>query len=135
MTFILYIIHELPLFEKWKTKRMKKNDSWNNACLSGQIVKLFYCNKFPRIRKNFDATIQSQMMIFPHTLWLELHSFVQKPCCIFRLLETSDRLIQVNNYEIVVNFFQISHNLTWYSAIVHTFTRIYPVCSNYELTK
>ena len=28
----------------------------------------------------------------------------------FRLLETSGRLIQVNNYEIVVNFFHISHN-------------------------
>ena len=44
-------------------------------------------------------------------------------------------LIQVNNYEIVVNIFHISHNLTWYSAIVHKFTRIYPVCSTYELTK
>ena len=43
--------------------------------------------------------------------------------------------VQVNNYEIVVNFFHISHNLTWYSAIVHKFTRIYPVCSTYELTK
>ena len=44
-------------------------------------------------------------------------------------------LIQVNNYEIVVNFFHISHNLTWYSAIVHKFTTIYTVCSTYELTK
>ena len=35
--------------------------------------------------------------------------------------------IQVNNYEIVVNFFHISHNLTWYSAIIRRFTRIYPV--------
>ena len=26
--------------------------------------------------------------------------------------------VQVNNYEIVVLFFHISHNLTWYSAIV-----------------
>ena len=43
--------------------------------------------------------------------------------------------VQVNNYEIVANFFYISHNLTWYSAIVHKFTRIYPVCSTYELTK
>ena len=39
--------------------------------------------------------------------------------------------VQVNNYEIVINFFDISHNLT----IVHKFTRIYPVCSTYELTK
>ena len=31
--------------------------------------------------------------------------------------------------------YHISHNLTWYSAIVHKFTRIYPVCSTYELTK
>ena len=44
-------------------------------------------------------------------------------------------LLQVNNYEIVVNFFHISHDLTWYSAIVHKFARIYPVCSTYELTK
>ena len=47
----------------------------------------------------------------------------------------SPNLIQVNNYEIVVNFFHISHNLTWYSVIVRKFTRIYPVCSTYELTK
>ena len=43
--------------------------------------------------------------------------------------------LQVHNHEIVVNIFHISHNLTWYSAIVHGFTRIYPVCSTYELTK
>ena len=29
----------------------------------------------------------------------------------------------------------ISHNLTWYLSIVHKFTRIYPFCSTYELTK
>ena len=28
-------------------------------------------------------------------------------------------LLQVNNYEIVVKNFHISHNLTWYSAIAH----------------
>ena len=44
-------------------------------------------------------------------------------------------MLQVSNCEIVVNFCHISHNLTWYSAIVHKFTRIYPVCSTYELTK
>jgi hypothetical protein len=43
--------------------------------------------------------------------------------------------LQVNDYEIVVNFFHISHNLTQYSVIVHKFGRIYPVCSTYELTK
>ena len=43
--------------------------------------------------------------------------------------------VQVNNYEIVVKIFHISHNLTWYSAIVHKFTRIYPVCSTYDVTK
>ena len=35
------------------------------------------------------------------------------------------KLVQLNNFEIVVNFFHISHNLTWYSAIVHKFTRLY----------
>ena len=43
--------------------------------------------------------------------------------------------LQINNYEIVVNFFHISHNFTWYSEIVHKFTRIYQVCSTYELKK
>ena len=43
--------------------------------------------------------------------------------------------IQVNDYEIVVKFFHISHNLTWYSAIVHKFIIIYPVCSKDDLTK
>ena len=42
--------------------------------------------------------------------------------------------IQVNHYEIVVKFAHINHNLT-YLAIVHKFTRIYPFCSTYELTK
>ena len=31
--------------------------------------------------------------------------------------------------------FHSSHNMTWYSAIVHRFTRFYPICSTYELTK
>ena len=44
-------------------------------------------------------------------------------------------ILQVNNYDIVVKFFHNSHNLTWYSAIVHKFTRINPICSTYELTK
>ena len=44
-------------------------------------------------------------------------------------------ILQVNNYEIIVKFFHIGHNLTWYSAIVHKFTRIYPVCSTTEVTK
>ena len=43
--------------------------------------------------------------------------------------------LQVNNYEIVVKIFHISHNLTWYSASAHKITRINPVCSTYELTK
>ena len=45
------------------------------------------------------------------------------------------RFLQVNNYDIVVKIFHISHDLTRYSAIVHKFTRIHPICSTYELTK
>ena len=43
--------------------------------------------------------------------------------------------MQVNDYEIVVVIFHISHKLTWLSAIVYKFTQIYPVCSTYEVTK
>jgi hypothetical protein len=44
-------------------------------------------------------------------------------------------LLQVHNYEIVVNFIHISHNLRWYSEVVHKFTIFYPVCSTFELIK
>ena len=53
----------------------------------------------------------------------------------FSLRKYNVNKVQVNNYEIVVKFFHISHKLTWYSAIVHEFTRIYQVCSTYDLTK
>ena len=49
--------------------------------------------------------------------------------CFRDLLTFNLSFLQVNKYEIVINFFHYSHNLTWYSAIVHKFTRIYPVCS------
>ena len=65
------------------------------------------------------------------------NSYYKQVC--FCVLSTKARFwywfLQVNDYEIVVNFFHISHNLTWYSAIVHKFTRIYQVCSTYELTQ
>ena len=44
-------------------------------------------------------------------------------------------LLQVNNYEIVIKFFHISHDLTWYSEIAQRFTRISKFCSTYEVTK
>ena len=34
--------------------------------------------------------------------------------------------LQVNNFEIVVNFFHISYNMTWYSEIVRKFTQYLP---------
>ena len=40
--------------------------------------------------------------------------------------------LEVNNYEIVINLFI---SAVWYSKIVHKSTRIYPICSTYELTK
>ena len=44
--------------------------------------------------------------------------------------------VQVNDYEIDVNFFHINHKLTFYClAIVHEFIIIYSVCSTYKLTK
>ena len=50
--------------------------------------------------------------------------------------ETKIKKLQVNIYEIDVNFFHISHKLICYcSAFVHKFTQIYPVCFTYELTK
>ena len=53
---------------------------------------------------------------------------------LYQVIKDNKSVLQTNNYEIVINFFQISYSLTWYSAIKHKFTRI-PVCSTYELTK
>ena len=55
----------------------------------------------------------------------------------FNLSESKKKtfVVQVKNYKIVVDIFHTCHKLTWYSAIAHKFTRIYPVCSTYELTK
>ena len=50
------------------------------------------------------------------------------------IYNTCKKNIQVDYYEIVKLFFHIRHNLTWYSAIVHKFTRIYLVCSTYDKT-
>ena len=55
------------------------------------------------------------------------------PFSVFWTLE--EHPVQVNNYEIVAKIFHVSHSLSWYSAIFHKFTRVYPVCSTYELTK
>ena len=74
-------------------------------------------------------------------IWAPFRPYVNEPFQvkiqkrIFNLVFSEFSCLQVNDYEIVLNFFHISHNLTWYSAIVHKFTRIYPVCSTYELTK
>ena len=49
------------------------------------------------------------------------------PLFIWHYLKASSyRLIIMRSSE---TFFHITQNLTWYSAIVHKFTRIYPVCS------
>ena len=86
----------------------------------------FFCKLNSTLLKDPDtsSTFSMQFVVVdqPHSMWL---------------VTSCNALgsIQVNNYEIVVNLFHISHNLTWYSAIFHKFTRIYPVCSTYELTK
>ena len=73
--------------------------------------------------------------IIVNTCLLELRSIKVKKLLWTSCKENKMVYVQVNNYEIIINFFHVSHNLTWYSAIVHKFTRIYQVCSTYELTK
>ena len=41
-----------------------------------------------------------------------------------KFLNSYHLVVQVNNYEIVVKNFHTSHNLTWYSAIVHKFSNL-----------
>ena len=116
------------------------NCAWNDFYnkLAGKLI--FMSWKISNMR-DFEATKSlaysskaraSSAIVELEKSFMRLHSKVST------LVETEScfwSIVQVNNYEIVVNFFHISHNLTWYSAIVHKFTRIYPVCSTYELTK
>ena len=60
-------------------------------------------------------------------LWLHIFSPNFVPIAVLLADFIAKIVLQVDDYEIVVNIFHISHNLTWYSAIVHKFTRIYPV--------
>ena len=48
----------------------------------------------------------------------------RKVLFLVHILLVGQHFVQVNNYEVVINFFHISHNLTRYSAIVNKFTRI-----------
>ena len=103
---------------------------------AGFYVKIKYGNT----RKWFFLSMQCQEYVF--YFYLFNNKFIYNTACTTSLsylyffsISLYAKKFQVNNYEIVVNFLHISHNLTWYSAIVHKFTRIYPVCSTYELTK
>ena len=73
-----------------------------------------------------------------HTLFIRVGTILWFLSEVFEIADGDafcNLVLQVDNYEIVVSIFHISHILTWYSAIVHKFIRIYPVCSTYELTK
>ena len=100
-------------FSKLSSKFSKRLDEW--------VVNFFLLRVFELIR--------------PMLILLSLPCVLQALIQVFqnfwpRILLTY--YVQVNNYEIVVNFFHISHNLTWYSAIVHKFTRIYQACNSCE---
>ena len=111
-------------------------------------------NSFNPLDKWFDSNIilRTNITEFKICIWMSCleHEYndvgrskleIQPPSSIALLgsnLKTKSYItfwLQVNNYEIVINFFHISHKLKWYSRIVHKFTRIYPFCSTYELAK
>jgi hypothetical protein len=106
--------------------------SWKIICLAHQIQQPIPNLEFWCCRMRFGCKMQLLFWILMNIFaWnTEICKFVQ----FLRRFHIAMHL-QVNGYEIVENFFHISHNLTWYSAIVHKVTRIYPVCSTYELTK
>ena len=64
--------------------------------------------------------------------WTKLISYVLWSIHLAFLLWKQAKYLQVNDYEIIIKFFHISHDVTWYSAIVHKFTIIHPVCSTYK---
>ena len=107
-------------------------------------------NKGKKSQRNYKEFVRDTfecVTCLLYVLWRALKKARKPPCFVVVILEghghccTKVRLekyrpIQVNIYKIAISFFHKSHELTCYcSAIVHKFTRIYPVWSTYELTK
>ena len=80
-----------------------------------------------KLLNSFKKSAQSSEANFDDFIW-KMMVFLTKSgaSVVLELMSNFSYLVQVNNYEIVLNFFHISHNLTLYSAIVQKFTRIYP---------
>ena len=99
-----------------------------------QIERLFGISPFLAL-KVLISTL-SHVIVSRKELWCiqsayctALFTQTQTPIRNYRL--EKKKYVQVNKFEIVINLFHISHNLTWYSEIVHKFTRISKVCSTY----
>ena len=92
----------------------------------------------------YTLILQSCTLSFVNFLSKNLILFAVKPnrkemepisvyCSVRKLIASHSSLViylQVNNYEIVLKFFHISHNLKWNSAIIHKYIRIYPFLFN-----
>ena len=102
-----------------------------------EIVNIYIVYEWPLRHGQEDLDAQTELSfvvisLHPSSLtdaayahWNQNHSHFAFYYMQFLLDWPETKYIQVNNYEIVVNFFHISHTLTWYSAIVHRFVRIY----------
>ena len=130
MTLLILIIfiQKITFFGRFSQfhKYMMKKD----LIIFGQIIEIYV----------HGATLAA-WALWPKFLIPPFEAFLVIYCCLAILFFMTDKfliktsILQVINYEIVLKYFHISHNLTWYSGIVHEFTRIYPVCSTYELRK
>ena len=115
----------------WNTKVV-----WHLVALAIRLSFMMANQSWGRV-----AVRHSNVVVVKRLIMTSVAAVILKLCASLLLMMVNtiqfdrDILVQVNNYNaIVVNVFHISHNLTWYSAIDHKFTRIYQVWSTYELT-
>ena len=116
-----------PFLETPLRKMLDQGESDFNLTLRPTFKWIIFISNFNSILQNINEIYVFLQIFFLESnfmknlkTWIRSIYFHDSLYTIFLL----DPTLQVNNYEIVVNFFHISHNLTWYSAIVH-FTRIY----------
>ena len=128
--------HLRTLWTQFLKSTFEEDMSWILRVLSSLFPKVIYPKDYRHLAYTLaHKMIHNGLFLSPILMWKYIIEFFWIIIKFIFIKIWGLCEIQVNNCEIVVKFFHISHNLTWYSEIVHKFTRLYPVCSTYELTK
>ena len=131
LPFLLYILYITNLIWEGGEKFNKHKKCYQyetKKFTESEIFHIFFC--MCNSNYSLSHTLIKQSNQGSHYLVFSFHWLQITLTKLSKAMSGFETILQVNNYE---NFFHICHNMTWYSVIVHKFTRIYPVCSTYSL--